>query len=140
MKILVVEPQKTPYEKEINGDLKSLQNEVGGFVEAVYPYDDPVAIVCNEEGKMIGLDLNRALYGEDGQMYDIVAGTFFITGLGESDFASLSQELMEKYRKKFYSPEIFVWEGDNLKPIKMISDKQSERAHKPLKKRSEPER
>ena len=95
-----MKPQKPPCEKEISGDLKSLQNEVGGFIEAVYPYDDPVAVVCNEEGKMIGLDLNRALYGEDGQMYDIVAGTFFITGLGESDFVSLSPELMEKIPQK----------------------------------------
>ena len=45
------------YVKEIDSDLKSLQHEVGGYIEAIYPYEDPVALVCNEEGK---LEIGRA--------------------------------------------------------------------------------
>lgn len=60
--VLVVEPGKEPYVKEIDSDLKSLQHEVGGCIEAIYPYEDPVALVCNEEGKLEGLPLNRALH------------------------------------------------------------------------------
>lgn len=52
--VLVVEPGKTPYVKEIDSGLVSLQSEVGGWIEAVYPFEDPVAIVCNEEGKLEG--------------------------------------------------------------------------------------
>ena len=61
MKVLVVAPEKEPYVKEISSGLSSLQKEVGGFIEAVYPFEDPVAIICNEEGKLEGLPLNRAL-------------------------------------------------------------------------------
>ena len=73
MDVLIVEPEKSPRIANISGDLESLQKAVGGYIEAVYPYDDPVAIVCNEEGKLIGLPLNRKL--ED---YDIIAGTFVV--------------------------------------------------------------
>ena len=72
--VLVVPPQDVPYVKEIDPGLKSLQSEVDGWIEAVYPFEDPVAIICNEEGKMNGMPPNRALYDEDGQVYDIVAG------------------------------------------------------------------
>ena len=68
MKVLVVEPEKEPYVKEISSGLSSLQKEVGGFIEAVYPFEDPVAIICNEEGKLEGLPLNRALRDEDGHV------------------------------------------------------------------------
>ena len=41
-------------------------------------------------------------------IYDIVAGTFLVVGLGESEFASLTPALMEKYEKLFHSPEAFL--------------------------------
>ena len=66
--VLIVEPGKEPYVKEIDSGLESLQHEVGGCIEAIYPYEDPVALVCNEEGKLEGLPLNRALRDEDGDM------------------------------------------------------------------------
>ena len=64
--------------KEIDSGLESLQHEVGGYIEAIYPYEEPVALVCNEEGKLEGLPLNRALRDEDGDIYDVVAGTFMV--------------------------------------------------------------
>ena len=93
MTVLVVEPRKEPYVKEIDPGLHSLQAEVGGDIGAAYPFSDPVALVCNDEGKLIGLDLNRGLRDENGEIYDIMAGTFLVVGLGEEDFASLSPEL-----------------------------------------------
>lgn len=82
MKVLMIEPGKTPYEAEIESGLNSLQAAVGGIIQPVYPYEDPVALICNDEGKLMGLPLNRALYDEDGNIYDIVAGNFLIVGLG----------------------------------------------------------
>ena len=41
--VLVVEPEKKPYPKEISSELASLQKEVGGYIQAVYPYEEPVA-------------------------------------------------------------------------------------------------
>ena len=71
---------------------------------ATYPFTDPVAIVCNDEGKLLGLPMNRALRDEHGQTYDVVAGNFLVVGLGEEDFASLSPELAQKYEQFFHQP------------------------------------
>ena len=108
MKVLVVEPEKEPYVKEISSGLSSLQKEVGGFIEAVYPFEDPVAIICNEEGKLEGLPLNRALRDEDGHVYDIIAGTFLIAGLSEDNFCSLDDAQIEKFSAMYKSPELFM--------------------------------
>ena len=108
MKVLVVEPEMEPYVKEISSGLSSLQKEVGGFIEAVYPFEDPVAIICNEEGKLEGLPLNRALRDEDGHVYDIIAGTFLIAGLSEDNFCSLDDTQIEKFSSMYKNPELFM--------------------------------
>lgn len=106
--VLVVEPGRVPYVKEIDSGLKSLQSEVGGWIEAIYPFEEEVALICNEEGKLCGLPLNRALVNEDGEMYDIIAGTFLVVGLGAEDFCSLSDEYIKKFSDRFKTPEKFA--------------------------------
>ena len=108
MTVLVVEPEKKPYAKEISSGLSSLQHEVGGYIQAVYPYEEPVAIICDEEAKLKGSELNRVLRDEDGKIYDVVAGTFLIVGLDEEDFASLTPEHMKQFKEKFDTPEMFM--------------------------------
>ena len=56
----------------------------------------------------MGLLLNRALRDDEGNIYDILAGKFFLCGLGEENFADLPADLMEKYRQQFEHPEQFV--------------------------------
>lgn len=107
MKILVVEPMKEPYEKEIQGTLEEMQAIVGGYIQAVYPFEDPVAVVCNDEGKLMGLPYNRLLRDDVGRPYDVLCGTFFVAGLGEENFTSLPDRLMEKY-KAMYSKEMLL--------------------------------
>ncbi len=122
--VLVVEPGKEPYSKEIDSGLESLQHEVGGYIQAVYPFEEPVAIVCNEEAKLEGLPLNRALRDEDGDIYDIVAGTFMVVGLTDDSFGSLTPELMQQFTDHFKTPEQFAKLGDKIVAIPMISDEQ----------------
>ena len=110
--------------KEIDSGLESLQHEVGGYIEAIYPYEDPVALVCNEEGKLEGLPLNRALRDEDGDIYDVVAGTFLVVGLTDDSFGSLTVEQMQKFSALFKVPEQFVKLGDKIVAIPMISKEQ----------------
>ena len=110
--------------KEIDSGLESLQHEVGGCIEAIYPYEDPVALVCNEEGKLEGLPLNRALRDEDGDIYDVVAGTFMVVGLTDDSFGSLTVEQMQKFADHFKVPEQFVKLGDKVVAIPMISKEQ----------------
>ena len=99
--VLVLEPCKEPYVKSIDNTLSSLQNEVGGYIQAVYPYEDPVALIVHEEGKLIGLPYNRPLADEDGHIYDVIVGTSLVVGLTEDNFGSLSQELIDKYTEFF---------------------------------------
>ena len=75
--ILVVEPSKKPYVKEIENTLKSLQNEVGGYIQVVYPWTDLVGLVCDEEAKISGKQLNRVLRDDSGKMYDYRDSIFF---------------------------------------------------------------
>ena len=105
--VLVVAPGEKPKVETIDCGLESLQQQVGGYIEAVYPFEEPVGLVCNEEGKINGMQLNRALRDDENSIYDIVSGTFLVVGLGEEDFCSLTPEQIEKYSEHFAEPEMF---------------------------------
>lgn len=112
MKILVVEPGKHPYEKEIECTLKEMQKIVGGRIQALYPFRDEVGVVSNDDGILLQMPFNRKI---DEECY--IFGTFFLCGLGLEDFTSLPENLMEKYRKRFYSPQFYTASGVyNLPP------------------------
>jgi len=119
LKVLMIEPGKAPYEAELDGSLKSMQEAVGGGIEGYYPYAEPVAIVCNDEGKINGLPLNRAIYNQDGEMIEIMAGTFFIAGLGEESFADLlricSNNLNQYARRANEAGSIYAADVDDLR-------------------------
>ena len=117
LSVLKIAPGQYPQQVEIDNDLKALQQAVGGSIGASYPFEDPVAIVYNDDGKLMGLPLNRALWDEDGLMYDIIAGTFLVVGLGEEDLASLPPELAQKYEEHFHQPEDFLPLGRRLMVI-----------------------
>ena len=114
MEVVMVEPGKEARIAEIGSDLNSLQAAVGGYIEAAYFFDDPVALICNEEGKVYGLPYNRAIRDEAGKVQDIIAGPFFVCGLGEDDFCSLTKELQTKYLDMFKYPEKFTAIGGKL--------------------------
>lgn len=112
MRILVVEAGKLPVVREIDGSLESMQKIVGGLIQAVYPFDEPVALICNDEGKINGLPMNRQIREID----DIIHGTFFLCAApaDSEHFATLSAEQIERYTQRFRCPEIFLPLGDNL--------------------------
>ncbi len=103
MNVLVVEPGFAPYEKEIHG-LSQMQEIVGGLIQAIYPFEEEVAVVCNDEGILLGMPFNRSMEGGYGGVF----GTFFVCGLGEEDFCSLTPEQVETYKKKFHHAEILL--------------------------------
>ena len=109
MRVLIVEPGKAPYEREIEASLADMQAVVGGMIQAIYPFEDPVALVCNDEGKLLGMTPNRALYMEN-IPYDIIAGTFLLCGVpADSDhFTSLTKEQVSYFRERFRYPERFI--------------------------------
>ena len=123
MKVVLVKPNKKAEIAEIDSTLKGMQKIVGGNIEAMYPYKEEVAIICNEEGKMCGLPLNRAVYSDDKEMIDIIAGNFFICGLGEEDFCSLNDEQLKRFSEQFKMPERFYKMGDDIKAVTFNPDK-----------------
>ena len=66
MNVLLVQPESYPKAVTIGSDLESLQAAVGGSIEVVYPFEDNVGLIMNEEGKIEGLPLNRALRDDQG--------------------------------------------------------------------------
>ena len=104
MKVVICEPGQYARIAEIEPTLKAEQEIVGGLIDCVYPWpNDMAALVCNDEGKLNGLPLNRAL--ED---YDVIAGTFFICGISGENFCSLTEEQRARYLQKFRAPEVFA--------------------------------
>ena len=98
IKCLLVEPNKLPQEIEINKELKEYQKLVGGLIECAYlQNDDSVVLICNDEGKVNNMELNRDIG------YDIIAGPFLIVGddYDNADFKSLSLDQIEKYKMSY---------------------------------------
>ena len=103
MKVIIVKPFAQPYTTEIKGDLESMQAVVGGYIQAIYPFDDEVALVCNEEGKINGLMPNRFLLNRNNGVCDFICGDFFLCSApAESEhFESMPDNLIQKYIDKF---------------------------------------
>ena len=116
LRVLLVEPGKHPRTVELADTLEAMQQAVGGLIQAIYPFEEPVALVCNDEGKLLGLPLNRGLRTEDGPLYDIVCGTCFLCAAPpDSDaFESLSEEQLVRYEERFHSPEVFLRLGGQI--------------------------
>ena len=95
IRVVLCDPGKKARVTTVKNDLKALQNMVDGPIECVYPYTDPVGIICNEEGKLEQLEPNRSLRDDQGKIYDVIAGRFMVVGLGYDDFDSLSDALCE---------------------------------------------
>ena len=112
--VILIEPGKYPKQIEIEDTLEAMQETVGGYIEEYMPFDDEVAIICNEEGKMNGAELNRAIYSDDKEMLDIIAGKFFIAyaPIESEKLLSMPKDLMKKYEDKFKYPERF-YQTDN---------------------------
>ena len=110
MQVVIVEPEKKPVVQNIDSGLASMQQIVGGSIQAVYPFEEPVALICNDEGKLLRLPLNRALRDSNGAIYDLVAGTFFLcVAPADSDrFEGLTNEQAQAYMERFAMPERFI--------------------------------
>lgn len=123
IKVVLLEPFKLARIAEIDASLESMQQIVGGNIEPGEYFEEPVCIIQNREGKMLGLPLNRAVYGDGRKMIDIIAGTAFICSCSGEEFSSLSDEQLKKYCDKFKYPEKFVKIGEEIKSITIRQSK-----------------
>ena len=124
--VLFIEPEKVPREITITNSLESLQSTVGGYIQVVYPFDDNACIICNEEGKLNGMQLNRALRTTEGEIYDILAGPIIIAGLTEDDFGSLTAEQVETYSKMYHTPETFIMNDGKITVVPIRVERESD--------------
>lgn len=100
MKVLLVNPHEKPIVVEIKNTLEAEQQLVQGLIEVCYIKDDEnVCLICNEEGKLIGMEANRRTDA------GIICGPFFICGLSEENFRGLTDDEIKKYMKVFETPE-----------------------------------
>lgn len=75
---LLIKPGQYPVAVKLDTSLETLQDAVGGDIEVVYPFEEQVGIIVNEEGKINHLPLNRPLYDDNGELYDILAGNILV--------------------------------------------------------------
>ena len=129
---------KPPKRMWIPPTLSQVQELVGGEIEEYMPFEDEVAILCNEEGKSLGLPFNRAIYREpkkiercyllDGkrEIEDIIAGPFLIcyAPLDSDKYDSLPERLLDKYQRQFQHPEIFFTDLNGKIEVKEVEEKE----------------
>lgn len=127
LQVLLISPGEEPKVVEISDELSEMQRLVGGYIQEIMPFDDEVALVCNEEGKFRGLPLNRAIRDEKGEIMDIIAGDFFLCSapIMSESFESLSKEQMKKYQNKFRNPEQFIIRDDGME-VRSVTKKNRE--------------
>lgn len=96
MRVVRVQPGQMAEVIDIENSLDALQKEVGGYIQMIYPFKDTVGIVCNEEGKLMGLPANKVLLRADGSAYDVLVGTFLMVNLSDDDLMDFT-EAQAKY-------------------------------------------
>ena len=94
IRVLIVEPNKEPYQAKIKKGLEEKQKIVGGLIEFV-ELEHNVDLICNDEGKILNLEINRFIQN------DIICGTFIIAGQHEGETISLSKKQLKKYKEEF---------------------------------------
>ena len=119
IKVVIAEPGKKARIAEIEHTLENLQKTVEGYIECIYPFEDSVGVIDNEEGKLIGLEPNRVMYDDDGNMVDVIFGTFIIAGLAGENFGSLTDAQAEKYLEMFRDPEVILHTKNGLVVFKL---------------------
>lgn len=96
IRVLYVRPDVEPMELYMLNDLKSFQEAVGGYIEVVPLGDGETLLVCNEEGKLQGLEPNRVVGN------DIIMGNFVVCGQGCEDFAGLTNRQVSEWGDRFW--------------------------------------
>ena len=102
IQILKVEPGKSPVFTEIENSVEAMQEMVGGFIQKVDPWGGDVALICNEDGRLLGLPPNRVIFDSTGHVFDIIHGTYFLclAPRNSEHFTSLPKMLAGRFEKR----------------------------------------
>ena len=118
MKVLLVEPGKNPRTVEIEHTLEAMYQVLDcDTITATYPWEDPVGLVTDDEGLFKDKPWNRVI-----DRYTAIKGNFFLCGLGPEDFTDLPEELMEKYKRLFWCPQLFIPTSEGMLVLHLDDD------------------
>jgi len=117
IRVVLLEPHQMAKTVEIENTLEGLQSVVKGDIEPFYPFEEEVCIICNDEGKINGMEPNRAVYDDDHNMVDVIFGPCFICDCRGENFGSLSKEQIEKYTDMFRRPEYIFKSGGEIQAV-----------------------
>ena len=120
IKVIVLEPMKEAYVRVIGNDLRSMQDVVDGKIEVIFPFENGVGLIVNEEGKINGLPLNRAIFNSEGKIIDIIAGTAFLCDCSGEEMLGLSDENIKTCLERFRFPEMFVSINGEIKALPLL--------------------
>lgn len=112
IKCIKVQVDEYPKVAFIEDSLVSLQREVGGLISTFYPFNDPVLILCNDEGKINGQCWpNRKVYDDNGRLIDTIWGDFLVIQYDADKFVNMSDKYVNQYIDYFSNIRTFVTEG-----------------------------
>ena len=117
IRVILLEPHQMARTVEVKNTLEDLQALVKGNIEPFYPFAEEVCFICNDEGKINGMEPNRAIYDEDHNMIDVLFGPGFICGCSGENFGSLSDEQIERYTEMFKRPEYIFKAGGEIQAV-----------------------
>ena len=132
--VVICRPGERAELTEIEEDLHAMQEIVGGLIQEYFPFHsefderyDSVALVCNDEGKLMQMRPSRAIFDEDGRIQDVIAGPFFIcyAPIESETFMSLPDDLKEEMRQKFELPERFRRSENGVEVIRFDPEKEA---------------
>ena len=131
IKVLYKRVGREPEVVEMENTLQSMQSMVGGFIEVI-PYDD-YELVCNEEGKIMGL------YPNVGFDYDVINGNFFIANddYETGDFTSLTEKNIEKIKEDLKSRSFHYTKTQMREVLKQEKDLMRDYTDEETKKREQ---
>ena len=107
MKAIVIKPGKYAQITEIDPTYNVLRSLVGGNIEMTYPFEDEyLAVISNEESKLLDLPPNRAVRRNDGSVADIYCGTMVVVALApEGEYRSLTNREAKTVLQMWGPPE-----------------------------------
>lgn len=102
MKAILKKPRRNAQVVDVENTLDGIRSAIGGYFEAlVFSEEHNIIMICDESGKLKGLDFNFYLYGDDGSVIDhIVGNVLFVSAKGE-DLRELDGEQIDYLMKYF---------------------------------------
>lgn len=116
IQVLIAKPHLRPYGATICPSLRSMQDIVGGCIQVVHDglLKDDAVIVCNEEGKLIGLPANRALRDSRSKVQDVICGTFMVVGTARRGFYKPDPAAVCRLDDRFLYCEQMIYFDDKI--------------------------